>query len=73
MHYIQNTLIGVGIAQNSHLIPFCQLRGTDVRKENEHGRATWKSNMEKLHDNLISDLRASSEDEVIVAQEKMHA
>lgn len=52
---------------------FCQLWGTDIGKENEHGGATWKSNVEKLHGKLISDLRGPSKDEVIVAQEKVHA
>lgn len=43
MQYIQNILIGVGIAQNSHSMLFCQLRGTDNSKR----EWTWWGNMEK--------------------------
>lgn len=52
MHYIENILICVGIAQNSHSISFCQLLGTDAAKESEHSRATGKSNVEKPHGTL---------------------
>lgn len=65
MHYIQNPLNHVGIVQNSHLMPFCHLWDTDIGKENERAKATWKNNVEKQHGKLISNIRGPSKESCI--------
>lgn len=44
-------------------MPFCHLWDIDIGKENEHGGATWKSDVEKQHGVLmISNLRVPIEE-----------
>lgn len=43
-------------------MPFCQLWDTDIGKENEHGKATWKSDVEKQHSKIISNLRVPTKE-----------
>lgn len=38
-------------------MPFCHLWDIDIGKENEHGGATWKSDVEKQHSWCVDDLK----------------